>query len=503
MESGFFIKGGCIMSDRPQKLIRIRVENLEKVQVAELVFPEDSPIVEISSGGENAQGKTSLLKAFDLLRKGRAGLGRDPVHDGEDEAFVSVELTDYLIESTVSYDGKVGTRIEPKDGSPVQTTRDIIKELFKGKDGKIVDIDPQAIRDKNSIDKFRLAMQLTGKEAEIDALSEQYDVLYRKRTTANQLFVESFNQLKGLVKPDPDLPEQEIPASELTSELQAIQKLELRKQSAQSKVERLKADLVYGVKTKKDGARGYYDNLERDYTHADYDVQEANKEIARLEKELSDWKESLKIAEKRKRDLAKDVDLALKEYESINPEDIDFTADPAITEAQAEYDSIAVPDSKEIEAMIEANKVKNEKIRSAKAYREKFQLNKDRKAEHARIDKEMKDIEKQKIDILKNSELPVEGLSVDTRQKIMTFNGRDVDQLSEAEALELYAMIQVEQHPGVPFFIIKSGSGIGKTIIDRLCQYALKRGAQGVIEKLEAGSLPGLVFVNGVGRAKE
>ena len=53
-------------------------------------------------------------------------------------------------------------------------------------------------------------MQLTGKEAEIDALSEQYDVLYRKRTTANQLFVESFNQLKGLVKPDPDLPEQEI-----------------------------------------------------------------------------------------------------------------------------------------------------------------------------------------------------------------------------------------------------------------------------------------------------
>jgi hypothetical protein len=115
----------------------------------------------------------------------------------------------------------------------------------------------------------------------------------------------------------------------------------------------------------------------------------------------------------------------------------------------------------------------------------------------------MKDIEKQKIDILKNSELPVEGLSVDTRQKIMTFNGRDVDQLSEAEALELYAMIQVEQHPGVPFFIIKSGSGIGKTIIDRLCQYALKRGAQGVIEKLEAGSLPGLVFVNGVGRAKE
>jgi recombinational DNA repair ATPase RecF len=503
MESGFFIKGGCIMSDRPQKLIRIRVENLEKVQVAELVFPEDSPIVEISSGGENAQGKTSLLKAFDLLRKGRAGLGRDPVHDGEDEAFVSVELTDYLIESTVSYDGKVGTRIEPKDGSPVQTTRDIIKELFKGKDGKIVDIDPQAIRDKNSIDKFRLAMQLTGKEAEIDALSEQYEVLYKKRTTANQLFVESFNQLKGLVKPDPDLPEQEIPASELTAELQAIQRLELRKQSAQSTVERLKADLVYDVKTKKESAKSNCDNLEREYREADSDVQDARWQIEKLEKELAEQRESLKIAESARKTKANEIDAALTEYKSIDTESVDFSSCPAIAEAQAEYDSITVPDAEEIEAKIEANEAMNVKIREARAYREKFQLNKDRKAEHARIDKEMKSIEKQKIDILKNSELPVEGLSVDTRQKIMTFNGRDVDQLSEAEALELYAMIQVEQHPGVPFFIIKSGSGIGKTIIDRLCQYALKRGAQGVIEKLEAGSLPGLVFVNGVGKAKE
>ena len=490
------------MSDRPQKLIRIRVENLEKVQVAELVFPEDSPIVEISSGGENAQGKTSLLKAFDLLRKGRAGLGRDPVHDGEDEAFVSVELTDYLIESTVSYDGKVGTRIEPKDGSPVQTTRDIIKELFKGKDGKIVDIDPQAIRDKNSIDKFRLAMQLTGKESEIDALTEQYDILYQKRTTANQLFVESFNQLKGLVKPDPDLPEQEIPASELTAELQAIQKLELRKQSAQSTVERLKADLVHDVKTKKDAAQVKVDSTVKELAGVEQDIKDKNEEIRQLEERLLQLKKQVQQIHNVHRQVEIDLGKAISEHDAIDVE-VDFTADPAITEAQAEYDSIAVPDSKEIEAMIEANKVKNEKIRSAKAYREKFQLNKDRKAEHARIDKEMKDIEKQKIDILKNSELPVEGLSVDTRQKIMTFNGRDVDQLSEAEALELYAMIQVEQHPGVPFFIIKSGSGIGKTIIDRLCQYALKRGAQGVIEKLEAGSLPGLVFVNGVGRAKE
>jgi hypothetical protein len=326
MESGFFIKGGCIMSDRPQKLIRIRVENLEKVQVAELVFPEDSPIVEISSGGENAQGKTSLLKAFDLLRKGRAGLGRDPVHDGEDEAFVSVELTDYLIESTVSYDGKVGTRIEPKDGSPVQTTRDIIKELFKGKDGKIVDIDPQAIRDKNSIDKFRLAMQLTGKEAEIDALSEQYEVLYKKRTTANQLFVESFNQLKGLVKPDPDLPEQEIPASELTAELHAIQRLELRKQSAQSTVERLKADLVYDVKTKKESAKSNCDNLEREYREADSDVQDARWQIEKLEKELAEQRESLKIAESARKTKANEIDAALTEYKSIDTESVDFSA---------------------------------------------------------------------------------------------------------------------------------------------------------------------------------
>ena len=486
-----------------QKLIKIRVENLEGVRVAELTFPEDSPLVELSSNGENAQGKTSFLKVFDLLRKGRAGLGKEPVHDGEDEASISVELTDYLIESTVSYDGKVGTKITPKDGSPVQTTRDIFKELFKGKDGKIVDIDPQAIRNKNAIDKFRLAMQLTGKESEIDALTAKYDVLYQKRTTANQLFVESFNQLKDLVKPDPELPEKENPASNLTADLQAIQKLELQKNSAQSKVERLKAAFVNDVNAKKGFSKLNCDNLEREYREADSDVQDARWQIEKLEKELADQKESLKISESARKTKAKEVDAALTEYKSINVDAIDFTTDHAIAEAQAEYDSITVPDTSEIEALIEANETKNIEIREARAYREKFQLNKDRKDEHTRIDKEMKDIEKQKIAILKDSELPVEGLSVDTRQKIMTFNGRDVDQLSEAEELKLYAMIQIEQHPGVPFFIIKSGSGIGNKAIEELCQYALRRGAQGIIEKLEAGNLPGLVFIDGVGREKK
>ena len=490
------------METKPQKLIKIRVENLEGVRVAELTFPEDSPLVELSSNGENAQGKTSFLKVFDLLRKGRAGLGKEPVYDGEEEASVFVELTDYLIESTVSYDGKIGTKITPKDGSPVQTTRDIFKELFKGKDGKVVDIDPQAIRNKNAIDKFRLAMQLTGKESEIDALTARSDVLYQKRTTANQLFVESFNQLKDLVKPDPELPEKENPASNLTADLQAIQKLGLRKNAALCSVERLRADLVRDVKSKKESAQVRVDSTVKELAGVERDIKDKNEEIRQLEERILHLKKQVQQIHDVHRQVEIDLGKAISEYEAIDVE-IDFSADPAIAEAQAEYDSITVPDTAEIEAMIEANETKNIEIREARAYREKFQLNKNRKDEHSRIDDEMKDIEKEKIAILKDSKLPVEGLSVDTRQKIMTFNGRDVEQLSEAEELELYAMIQIEQHPNVPFFIIKSGSGIGKEIIERLCQYAIRRGAQGIIEKLEAGNLPGLVFIDGVGREKK
>ena len=481
-----------------QKVKRISVYNLGKVKVGELTFREDSPIAELSSNRKNAQGKTSFITGLEFISKGKRGLGQNPVHDDAKKARVEVELTDLLIVSEITHNGTASRRVIPKEGSGIVGNEEFIDRIFKG-----VELDPEGFKKLSRLEKFRFAMQLAGCQDELDRIDAKRKLVYAQRTLANSRRDDSQTQLDGMTRPIDGLPEEEIPASALTDELRRINGLGIKKNAAQGKVERLKADLVRKFDVEKNEARAKLNLANDRVSTCNSNIVSQEGKVDRLERELreaTDELSGLKNTLARLQNSAKD---SQSEYDAINVDEIDFTADPAIVEAQAEYDAIVVPPSAEIEAKIESNEAANAEIRAAKAYREKKAENDRNKTEAEAKDNEYKDLGDDKIKIVKSSAIQIPGLELNFQSETLMYNGRDIDSASYAESLLIAAEMIIDTNQDCPFFVIQNASSIGDEIRQRMVEMCLAKGAQGIFESISESSLPGLIFVDGVGEVYE
>jgi len=436
-----------------QTVKRISVFNLGKVKVGELTFKEGSPIAELSSKRRNAQGKTSFIEGLEFVSKGKRGLRQNPVHDDAKKARVEVELTDLVIVSEITFNGTASRRVIPKEGSGITGNEEFIDRIFKG-----VDLDPEGFKGLSRLEKFRFAMKLTGCQDELDKIDAKRKVVYDQRTLANSRLKDSQAQLDGMARPSADLPEEEIPTSELTNELRRINGLGIKKNAAQGKV----------------------DSIEHEY----------NATLARkndIELEIEAFEEKIKACKSRLLDVTeKQINLSEK-----------------INTARAERDAITVPDTSELDAMIEANKVKNEKIRAAKVYRAKKAENDKNKSEAEAKDKEYQALADKKIEVVKANEIQIPGLSLDYQTETLMYNNRDIDSASYAESILIASEMIASMNPDCPFFVIKNAASIGDEIRKQVVDMCLAKGAQGIFESISESELPGLIFVDGVGEVYE
>ena len=422
-----------------QKIVSIEVKNLQNVIVGKLHFPEGSPIVEVS--GDNGNGKSSFLSGFDLIAKGRKGLGLEPVREGEKEGVATVEFTDLVVTAKINHKGAVKYLVEPKDGSPITTTRKLIDDFLGG-----IDVDPQAIMDKSPLEKFRMAMLMTGKQEEIDKLDADRSIVYQERATANKIYKQSYAKLQGMEKPDANLELNEIPTDQFYEEINQAHTVNAENQRKRERLDRMVSEMS--------GLRG--------------SEEELKDEIAELQIKLKGLQDRIKNGEK-----------TVKETRA----EVEALEDVSVDAVQAK--------AKEAESI-------NAQVRLAKEYHDqKESVEYDRKvADDA--ESELARIDQQKIEILKSASLPVDGLTVDTVNEVLRFKGVPVDQMSTAERYELFAKIQVALHPQAPYFIFRDASVIGPKIRKRIFEFALENGCQGIFESLNPSDLPGITFEDGI-----
>jgi len=111
-------------------ITRLQVENVKRIKAIDIT-PEGELII---VGGNNAQGKTSLMDSISYAIGGKKLIPSKPIRDGQKKASIKVDLGDLKIERKFW--------INAKDGSLESTV--IVKE--KGKEGNISR--PQEILDK-------------------------------------------------------------------------------------------------------------------------------------------------------------------------------------------------------------------------------------------------------------------------------------------------------------------------------------------------------------------
>jgi len=107
-----------------QKIIKLTAENVKRLKAVEIT-PDGGCVV---IGGNNAQGKTSVLDSIAMALGGKTNIPGKPIRDGQEKASVIVE-TDQLVVTRVFTSGGSRVEIKNKDGLKFSSPQSILDAL--------------------------------------------------------------------------------------------------------------------------------------------------------------------------------------------------------------------------------------------------------------------------------------------------------------------------------------------------------------------------------------
>jgi predicted nuclease with TOPRIM domain len=155
-------------------------------------------------------------------------------------------------------------------------------------------------------------------------------------------------------------------------------------------------------------------------------------------------------------------------------------ATASVKEAQAKVDSLEAPDLEGIRSRIASADSLNEKFRQAEARNKALEALNSAKETYSILGEKKASLEAEKVAILSNAKMPIEGLGIDADG--ITFNGLPIDNASDAQRTLIYASIAMAMNPEIKILKISDGSLLDDEHMERLVQMANEKGFQLWIE---------------------
>lgn len=215
------------------RITRLNVENFCRIKAVRLDLDDAGNLIVI--GGRNAQGKTSVLDAIVAGLLGGKRIPADPVRHGEDEAVITIELSDGLwLERRIDPDRGMSLRLRDADGGAVKRPQELLDKLC----GSIA-FDPLSFARAEPKEQLKTLEGLIGidgpkLERQRQALEEDRRVIGRERDRLKALYASS--------KFDPDA--KPINTDAVLSELKVAQEAQNRIQVRQAQANRLREDIA-------------------------------------------------------------------------------------------------------------------------------------------------------------------------------------------------------------------------------------------------------------------
>lgn len=195
------------------RIIQFSAENVKRLSAVEITPDGDLVII----AGRNGQGKTSVLDAIWLAlanSDARKEIPK-PVRDGEDSAYVTLDLGELVVTRTWTGD-KTTLRVESGDGARY-TSPQAMLDNFVGK----LSFDPLAFSMQDEKTQLATLLSLVDLPFDPDELDEERRQLFEARTDIGRDVRAFEGQLAGMAKPDADVPTVEVSVASLVAELQA------------------------------------------------------------------------------------------------------------------------------------------------------------------------------------------------------------------------------------------------------------------------------------------
>lgn len=444
------------------KITGLKVSNFKRVNVVE-IQPEKNGLTII--GGNNQQGKTSILNAIAY------GLGGEAFRpsavnntSSEESANIRVEIDGLIVERS----GKNASLkvTDPRGMKGGQSLLNEIVSKFALDLGSFL----------NAPDKAKILLTMFPElEGSLDKLKEESDNIRTQRTDINRDMKRLQVQVEGTAIIE-NIPEEEIIIEELSSKLESISamtdKLNDKKHTLQKYREEL-SNLEYKITT--------LSSREPEMViDAENIALQEQAEIKSLEEEFSRRKEEIKIRFQRKKDDASSAMAKMKDDICEANSRVKQTS-INIGNLTKEIGSTENYDEQKAEIL---NKIKtagdtNEKIRRNIECKRVYKEWEEMRAESEKLTTKLHEVDKARIEMLQNANLPLADLSINDEGKLL-YNGQEWDCMAGAERLKVATAICMGEKPECGFVLIDGLETMDAPTLEEFSKFLAEKGMQGI-----------------------
>lgn len=412
------------------KINSFELENVKRIKAVQLE-PSEKGLTII--GGDNAQGKTSVLDAIAWALGGNKYKPSKPTREGSSvPAALKIVLSNGII---VERKGKAGA-LKVTDPSGLKGTQGLLDSFINE-----FALDLPKFMQMNDKDKSATLLKVIGVGDQLDELEQKEKAFYQNRTETGRIKDRKKKAYENMPVFE-EAPEALLDIKELLTQQQKIQKVNADNERIRQEAKNKAMNASY-LKKK-------LDDIEKEYLKA---------------KEASEK--------------------AFMEAE----------------EASAELDSLIDIDTSSIEEQISSIEEINSKVRAnferKKAYKEYEEL----QSEYDDYTAALNEVKEQKVKLLDNADLPLEGLSVEEGR--LTYLGQNWDNMSGSQQLKVATAICKAINPKCGFVLLDKLEQMDMKTLNEFGSWLEKEGLQAIATRVSQGDECSVIIEDGYIKKEE
>lgn len=220
------------MSEKNLKIIQLTAENIKRLQA--VTITPNGVSVEIV-GGDNAQGKTSVLDSIMYAMAGGKTIPAQPIRKGQKKARIELDLGEFKVERRFTSKGSI-LEVKGANGLIQASPQTILNQLT----GRLT-FDPLAFIGMEPADQLKTLKELVG--VSLDDLEAKRQSLYADRKEINLEVKNLEGQFEGIPE-HPNAPDAPVVIGDLMAQLDAAEKHNREAVGREKQIESYSAEIV-------------------------------------------------------------------------------------------------------------------------------------------------------------------------------------------------------------------------------------------------------------------
>lgn len=419
------------------KISKLEIENTKRVKAVKI---EPSPNGLTIVGGNNGQGKTSVLDAIAWALGGNKYKPSQAYREGSvTPPYLSITMNNGLIveRKGKNSDLKVIDPSGQKGGQ--QLLNSFVEELA---------IDLPKFMESTSKEKANILLQIIGVGDQLFELEREEQEVYNRRHAIGQI-ADQKKKFAMEMKYFPEAPKIPVSVSELVSQQQDIL---ARNGENQRKREQVK--------------------------QISFQLEQIKQNENSLIQRINELQEQLSGTQAQRSLLENDLVIAQKTAETLHDE------------STAELEK-SIADVDEINSQVRVNLDKEKAEEDAAQYREQYET----------LTASINEIRARKESLLHDADLPLPGLSVDDGE--LTYKGQRWDNMSGSEQLQVSTAIVRKLKPECGFILLDKLEQMDMNTLNEFGQWLEQEGLQAIATRVSTGDECSIVIEDGYSVSKE